>query len=138
MFALDRSKSAARLVALTAIALLAACGDSTSPSLAAFQPQINNVADNFQFQASNVTSLTGTYTYTWANSGTRASADQSTTINAGTAVLTILDSNGMQVYSQSLSVGGSTQTSVGATGNWTIRVVFTNYSGTVNFRVQKA
>ena len=137
MFALDRSKSVARLVALTAIALLVACGDSTT-SLAAFQPQINNAPDNFQFQATDVTNATGTYTYTWANSGTRASADQSTTIVAGTAVLTILDANGIQVYSQSLSVGGSTQTSVGATGNWTIRLVLTNYSGTVNFRVQKA
>jgi hypothetical protein len=26
----------------------------------------------------------------------------------------------------------------GLHGSWTIRVVFTNYSGTVNFRVQKA
>lgn len=122
---------------MTAIALLAACGDSTS-SLAPFQPQINNAADNFQFQATNVTNVTYTFTYTWANSGTAASVNQSTTIAAGTAVVTILDNSGAQVYSLSLSANGAFPTSTGTTGNWTVRVAFTNYSGTVNFRVQKA
>ena len=42
------------------------------------------------------------------------------------------------MYSQSLSADGTFGTLEGVTGGWTINVVFTNYSGTVNLRVQKA
>lgn len=124
------------LILATSVAITA-CGDSTGP-LAPFQPQINNAADNFQFQATGVTNVTWTYTYSWANTGTSASVNQSTTIAAGAATVTILDANGAQVYTQSLSANGTFPTTTGATGTWTIRVVFTNYDGTVNFRVQKA
>lgn len=123
--------------ALVAIALAAACGNSTGP-LAPFQPQINNVADNFQFQATGVTSVTWTYTYSWSNSGDSATVNQATTIAGGSATLTVSDPNGVQLYTQSLSANGTFGMSKGVAGNWTIRVVFTNYSGTVNFRVQKA
>src|ERR1700693_6407495 len=99
MFAFDRLQSAARLVALSTIALLGACGSSTSP-LAPFSPQINNIPDNFHLQASNVTNVTSTITYTWANSGTAASAGQSTTVAAGTAKLTVLGAKGAPGDSQ--------------------------------------
>jgi len=125
------------LAALAAIVLAAACGNSTGP-LAPFQPQINNVADNFQFQATGVTGATWTYTYTWSNSGDSATVNQATTVTGGSATLTIFDPNGVQVYSQSLSANGTFGMSKGIAGNWTIKVVFTNYDGTVNFRVQKA
>jgi hypothetical protein len=124
------------LLLATSVAI-AACSDSTGP-LAPYQPQINNAPDNFQFQATGVSNITWTYTYTWANSGTAANVNQSTTIAAGSAVVTILDANGAQVYTQSLSANGTFPTTAGPTGNWTIRVVFTNYNGTVNFRVEKA
>jgi hypothetical protein len=133
----SRNKRVAAALMLAAGLALAACSDSTGP-LAPFQPQIGNVADNFQFQATGVTNVTWTYTYTWSNSGTAASVNQSTTVAAGSATVTVLDANGVQVYSQSLSANGTFATTAGATGNWTIRVVFTNYDGTVNFRVQKA
>ena len=122
---------------LLAVALLAACSNSTGP-LAPFQPQINNVADNFQFQATGVTNVSWTFTYRWSNSGDSATVNQATTVTGGSATLTIYDNNGTQVYSQSLSANGTFGMSKGVTGNWTIKVVFTNYSGTVNFRVQKA
>jgi len=122
-------------VLLTGVALLAACSSSTS--LAPFQPQINNVADNFQFQATGVTNVTWTYTYIWSNSGDSATVNQATTITGGSATLTISDNSGM-LYSQSLSANGTFGMTKGLPGSWTIKVVFTNYSGTVNFRVQKA
>jgi hypothetical protein len=122
-------------VLLTCVALLAACRSSTS--LAPFQPQINNVADNFQFQATGVTNVTWTYTYKWSNSGDSATVNQATTITGGSATLTISDNNGT-LYSQSLSANGTFGMTKGLHGSWTIKVVFTNYSGTVNFRVQKA
>lgn len=123
------------LLFATSVAVTA-CSDSTAP-LAPFQPQINNAADNFQFQATGVTNVTWTYSYTWSNSGTSASVNQSTTVTSGSATVTVLDANGAQVYTQSLSANGTFTTTAGATGNWTIRVTFTNYAGTVNFRVQK-
>ena len=119
------------------IALAAACSNSTGP-LAPFQPQINNIADDFQFQATGVTNVTWTYTYPWSNSGDSATVNQATTVTAGSAILTITDANGAQVYSQSLSANGTFGMTKGLHGLWTIKVVFTNYSGTVNFRVQKA
>lgn len=127
----------AAVLVLAASAILGACGDNTGP-LAPFQPQINNAPDNFQFQATGVTNVTWTYSYTWSNSGASASVNQSTTIAAGTATVTVLDANGTQVYTQSLSANGTFSTSAGVAGNWTIRVDFSNYDGTVNFRVEKA
>ena len=64
--------------------------------------------------------------------------NQATTITAGSATLQIMDKSGTQMYSQSLSADGTFGTLEGVTGGWTINVVFTNYSGTVNFRVPKA
>lgn len=137
MFALDRQHRTLAFVAVLAVALLAACGSSTGP-LAPFQPQINNAADNFQFQATGVTNVTWTFTYRWSNTGDSATVNNSTTTTAGTATLTVYDKNNTQVYSQPLGPSGTVGTSKGVTGLWTIKVVFTNYSGTVNFRVQKA
>lgn len=122
------------VIACAAVAAFAACTSSLAP----FQPQINNAPDNFQFQATNVTNLTATFTYAWSNSGDSATVNQATTINAGSAMLQIMDKNGTQMYSQSLSGNGTFGTTKGVTGEWTIKVMFTNYSGTVNFRVQKA
>ena len=116
------------------VAAMAACTSSLGP----FQPQINNAPDNFQFQATGVTNFTKTFTYTWSNSGDSATVNQATTITAGSATLTISDKNATQMYSQSLAANGTFGTAKGVTGAWTIKVVFTNYSGTVNFRVQKA
>lgn len=118
------------------VALAAACGNSTGP-LAPFQPQINNITDDFQFQATGVTNVTWTYNYTWLNSGDSATVNQATTVTAGSAVLTISDSTGTQLYSQSLSANGTFGMTKGIHGHWKVKVQFTNYSGTVNFRIQK-
>ena len=134
---IHRSRRAAGIAMLAALALAAACSNSTGP-LAPFQPQIGNAPDNFQFQATGVTNVTWTYSYSWSNSGDSATVNQATTLTAGSATLTISDNNGTQLYSQSLSANGTFGMSKGVHGSWTVKVVFTNYSGTVNFRVQKA
>jgi hypothetical protein len=123
-------------VALLLLGSALACKDSSGP-LAPYEPQINNVADNFQFQASNVDNITWTYTYRWTNSGDSATVNQATTLLAGAAVLTIFDSTGAQLYSQSLNANGTFGMLKGIAGRWTIKIQFTNYSGTVNFRAQK-
>lgn len=118
-------------------AFLAGCGGQSGALNPRFQPQVTNQPDNFQFQATNVTNVTQTLQYTWQNSGTMASVNQATTSTGGTATLTIRDASGTQVYTKDLNANGTFQTIAGTTGAWTIQVVFTNWSGTVNFRVQK-
>jgi hypothetical protein len=117
------------------VALLG-CGNSSGP-LAPFQPQINNITDDFQLQATNVTNATWTYNYRWLNSGDSATVNQSTTITSGSAVLTISDSTGAQLYSQSLSANGTFGVKRGIHGHWSLKVQFVAFAGTVNFRVQK-
>ena len=112
------------------------CGNSSAP-LAPYEPQINNIADNFQFQASNVSDLTWTYSYRWTNSGDTATVNQATTVSAGSAMLTIVDSTGAQLYSQPLSANGTFGMAKGVAGRWVVKVEFLNYAGSVNFRVQK-
>ncbi|HLZ44808.1 MAG TPA: hypothetical protein VKQ05_03945 [Gemmatimonadales bacterium] len=133
------SQQVSRLV--VGIALLAgmtasACKSSSGP-LAPFQPQISNLTDNFQFQATGVQNVTWTYTYQWLNSGDSATVNQATTTTAGSAALTISDSTGALLYSQSLSANGTFGMKKGIHGHWTVKVQFVSYSGTVNFRVQK-
>ena len=117
-----------------AIALMVGCSSPTDPGI---QPQVNNAPDNFQYQVSNVKNFTGTRVYTWQVTGTKASVNQATTVTAGTITLVIRDAAGAEVYNQSLAVNGTLDTVAGTTGTWTIRVQYTNATGTVNFRVQK-
>lgn len=123
---------------LLAVALVAAlgagCGDPASPGI---QPRIINVADNFEYQISNVRNYTGTATFTWSNTGTTANVNQSASITGGSVRLVILDAANVQVYSRSLADNGTFITSAGTTGAWTVRVEYSNGTGTVNFRAQK-
>lgn len=128
-----------RTVLVLLLATVAGCGGGGSALNPQFQPQVTNQADNFQFQTTGITNITQTLQYTWQDSGTLASINQACSITGGTATLTILDANGTQVYSASLAANGTFTTSpAGVAGNWTIKVVLSNVSGTLNFRVQKA
>lgn len=125
-----------RVIALATVALLVAgCGDG--PTAVPFQPEVTNATDSFQGQATGVTNVSGTLSYTWANTGTRATINHSTTTTGGTAVLTIRDARNAVVYTRALSPSLNEPTVVGVAGNWTIQLTTENYSGTMNFRVQK-
>ena len=119
------------------IILLSACGSDPAEPLAPFEPQISNATDNFQLQATDVTDVGTVLQYTWENTGTQASVDHSTTTAGGSAVLTIMDASGATVYDQALVPSLNEDTASGSTGNWTIVVTLSEYSGTLNFRVQK-
>lgn len=127
-----------RAVALTALALVAACGDGpTAPGL---QPQITNLTDAFSYQVTSIQGFTGTYTYTWQNTGTVALVSHSSDAGAtGTATVVVRDAAGTQVYSGQMVSSGQPATSpAGIAGAWTINVVYSNYSNTqVNFGVLK-
>lgn len=124
---------------LALVALLAACSDSpVSPSpLAAFQPQIVNVTDSFQLQATGLTTVSSSLTYTWQDTGTRATINHSTSTTAGTAHLTIRDANGVLMYDKDLSPSLNEPTATGTPGTWTVTLTVVNYSGSLNFSATK-
>lgn len=121
------------LLAILLVAL-SACDDDP---LAPFQPEVTNVPDNFQMQATGVQTASFDRTYSWSNSGQQATVNHSTTKTAGTTRLTIRDADGTVVYDKALAPSLNENTATGTSGNWTIRVQLSGYSGTLNFRVQK-
>jgi hypothetical protein len=122
-----------RRMLIVMMAAAAACSDSLAP----FQPEITSATDNFQLQATDVSSATSTVTYQWTNTGTRATVNHSTTTTAGSATLTIRDAAGTVVYAKPLVPSLTEPTATGAPGAWTIQLEMRGYSGTLNFRVQK-
>ena len=124
-------------LALCALAFVTLSCSDANPIGPSNQPEIANLRDNFQFQASNLSATTQTLTYSWENTGTSANVNQSGTVSSGSALLTIRTPSGEQVYSRDLSSTGTFTTGAGAPGNWQIEVRLTNVTGTLNFRVQK-
>jgi len=124
-------------VIVGALIMLSACGSDPTDPLAQFEPQVSNSTDSFQLQATNVTDVGTILQYSWENTGTQASVDHSTTTAGGVAGLIIKDASGTTVYDQGLAPSLNEDTSSGSTGTWTISVALSEYSGTLNFRVQK-
>ncbi len=112
------------------------CGQNKAP-LGPFQPEIVNLQDSFQFQATALKNVSVAEIYNWQNSGTTANIDQSCAITNGIAAISILDGNGAQVYSGDLTTNGSFTSAVGVAGTWHISVDISSVYGTMNFRVQK-
>jgi len=115
----------------------AGCGSDPVAPLDPFEPQINSSTDNFQLQATDVQDVATTLEYSWVNTGTQAAVDHSTTTSVGSATVVIKDTNGAVVYSHGLEPSLNADTATGVAGTWTITLVLTDYSGTLNFRVQK-
>lgn len=116
--------------------LLAACGDSTTAP--GRDPEIINTPDNFQYQITDIQNFSGTQVYSWQNSGTTATVNQSAAVAAGSVSLVLRDANGVQVYSRSLADNGTFSSSAGTAGTWTVRVIYSGADATVNFRLDKA
>lgn len=120
-------------VALSALLTLAGCSDPLGP----FQPEITSTTDSFQLQATGVVGVTSTSTYSWPNTGARATVNHSTSTTAGTARIIIRDAAGTVVYDKALAPSLNEPTASGAAGTWTIQLTLASYGGTINFRVQK-
>jgi len=128
-----RLRSTRSIVQLLGSLLLTACSDSLSP----FEPEVASNTDNFQLQATEVTGVTSTLNYPWTNTAQRATVNHSTTTTAGTAQVTIRDAAGTVVYEAALVPSLNVPTANGTSGAWTVQLRLTNYTGTLNFRVQK-
>jgi hypothetical protein len=127
-------KVAAFSLVIICVFAISRCSDNT---LAPFQPEVTSATDNFQLQATGVKNRSATLNYSWDNTGTRAKINHSTTTSFGTARLIITDTGGAPVYEKTLAPSLTDTTTTGTAGTWTIRLVLNNYSGTLNFRVQK-
>ena len=126
-----------RSLSLLGIVAAVASACSGSNPLEPFQPEIANATDNFQLQATGVAGVTATQTYSWNNTGTKATINHSTTTSEGSAQLTIRDASGTVVYTRALAPSLNEPSATGTAGTWTIVLTMTSYSGTLNFRVQK-
>lgn len=127
-----------RAAAIIALALVAGCGDG--PTAPGIQPQITNITDAFSYQVSSIQNFSGTYNYTWQNSGTVAKITHASDAGAtGMATLTVKDGDGTQVYTGQLASSGQPLSApAGVAGAWTVTLVYANYSNTqVNFGVLK-
>ena len=118
------------------LVLAVACDDS--PTAPGIEPQVVNNPDAFSYQTSDLGDVTGTWEYTWQNTGTNAKVTHASDAGGtGSATLTVLDAVGTQVYSGAFATSGEVVTSpAGVAGSWTIRVAYAGYSNTqVNFAV---
>jgi hypothetical protein len=116
--------------------LLAACGDSTTAP--GREPEIINTTDNFQYQITEIQDFSGTQVFSWENTGTTATVNQSAAVSAGSATLVLRDANGVEVYSRSLADDGTFSSDAGTAGTWSVRVTYSGAEATVNFRLDKA
>jgi len=124
-----------RHVLLAAAFLAVGCGGNVvGPNN---QPEVSNLTDTFEWQVSNLSGVTQSFTYQWSNTGVAANVNQASALTGGTATLTVADAAGTQVYSGSLASNGTLQSSSGTAGNWTVTVALSNATGTLNFRLQK-
>jgi len=123
------------IASLLLIAAASGCGnDPVSPGR---DWQVNNAPDTFQFQATAMENYTKTLQYSWSNSGTTANVDQSSSVTDGSAMLSLRDANGTQVYSRTLGQNGSFSSTAGVPGTWTVTLTLSKTTGTLNFRAQK-
>jgi len=123
-------------LAAAGLALLAACAGDNSVG-PGNQLEVTNVPDSFQWQVSNLSNVTQRFTYTWQNTGVIATVNQASAITAGVVTVTIRDGSGIEVFVGNQTNTGTFDTGLGTTGSWTIEVVLSGASGTVNFRVDK-
>jgi hypothetical protein len=137
-----RAHSSLAIRAGLAVVLLAAtaCGDDPTSAPPGIQPQITNSTDAFSYQLTDLSSVAGTWDYTWQNTGTLAKVTHASDGGAlGTASVSIRDAAGTQVYAGAFAATGETISSpAGVAGAWTISVSYSDYSNTqVNFAVVK-
>lgn len=125
------------LLTVVALVALSVAGCDDNDSLAPFEPEIVSNADKFEFQATGLTGVTDTITYTWQNSSTGAIVDHSSAVTGGSTRVVIFDDADTQVYSSALKPSAQENTSTGQAGAWRIRVELVDTEGTLNFRVQK-
>jgi len=111
--------------------------DETPGAGAGIHPDITSRRDEFSYRVPRVSGYSGSGLYWWQNSGVAAQVQQASAVSAGSMRLVIRDGSGAEVFARSLAEGGSFLTQNGASGRWTIQVIYDNAGGTVSFRVRR-
>jgi len=124
-----------RVLTVVLLAGLSGLACSSDP-VSASQIQVRNEADHFQLDATMVAHGTVSRVYSWQNSSSAATIDQSGIISAGSARLVIRDAGGQVVYDQVLPALSSDVTTTGTPGAWQVQLIFTNYTATLTLRIQ--
>jgi hypothetical protein len=128
------------ILLMAAIALpLTACSDSTNVIGPVNQAEVTNQIDTFEWQVTALDNVSQTLTYTWETTGTVINVNQSSSsIDGGTAMLSIVDIDGDEVYYRSLiDDSGTFQTGTGTSGVWTVTITLSGVTGGLNFRLEK-
>ena len=102
-----------------------------------FQPQVSNVPDNFQLDASGLSSVSMTVTYSWPNSANHAQVTSSLASTAGSSSLVIKDGTGTPLYNKTLTPNVNDVTGAGTIGTWVIQLTLSNYSGSISVGAKK-
>jgi len=133
-----RSMTCTAIVTIALGFMVGGCGnDDPSAPLSAFEPEIVNNPDSFEFQATGTENVTTLVDYLWDNSGTQATIDHSSVVTGGAGSVIIFDAEGSQVYEHELVASMNESTASGVPGTWTVRVVLADCDGTLNFRAEK-
>ena len=131
---MNRIRPLAAAAAVVLLAALAACADSIVRELEPNNdPELVNEPDSLRFTAVDLENVNDKVTFTWTNTGTRASVLHRTFIHHGYGILVIQDGAGVQVDSTILQYELDAETRAGTPGDWTITLVLANARGRVDF-----
>jgi hypothetical protein len=109
-------------------------GNALAPK---FEPEVVNTANvTFSFQATGLTSITDDLTYTWSVSSGSIVIHPATSTTGGSLTLNIKDASGAVIYNGPIPPSGDITPPAGAAGAWKVRVIFADYTGTINFALQ--
>ena len=134
---MDTKSRAARALQVGAVLFtLSSLSCNLTSFTGVYTPVITNDTDNYEFQVT-LKGITNREEDRWQNTGNAANVTLSSAVSGGTATVSIMDADGTVLYTHALDGSGLGGTGAGTSGLWTIVVVMTNTTGTLDFKVQK-
>lgn len=117
------------------IVLLAGC-QARNPYAPGTHLTASNTPDDLRFQLLAVSENSTTFNYDWTHSQDSASLSISPSPSSGTAILSIQDAAGSEIFNHSLLEAGNFTVTSNTSGNWTVRVILGGFTGNVSFHLQ--
>ena len=120
--------------AIAIIVIVSACEKNPTSS---YEPEVVNTLDNFHFRIDDVSNHDTSLTYYWRTDGTSANINQIASITGGRASLRIVDWDSIVTYETDFTQNGDFRSGSGLAGHWKITVLLVDFSGLIDFRVQR-
>lgn len=127
-------------VAILGAILLVVAGSCHRDPASSVKPTVTNERDNFHFRLSDVKNHDTFLAYYWQMEGTSANIDQVASIQGGTVNIIVRDGSPhprIEMYQTDMKTNGAFQTDIGQSGSWQIVITMSNFSGLVDFRLQR-